>query len=174
MRRSVGTGFLLSVLAALILTVGLAACSGDGDDEAATTTSTSRVETPAEKACSLLTVADATALFGRPAQPRTDDRPPSVASQCIYEATGLNGQLVQFRIFDDASYYSEKLVANATAIKGLGTKAYVNPNGPGGIVDVQFVRDGRVYALAYSNALSDAATKATQVEALARTVDGRL
>ena len=97
-----------------------------------------------------------------------------MASQCIYESAALDGQLLQFRIFDNDRYYSKDLVADGKPIKKLGSKAYVDANGPGGIVDLQFVRDGKVYALAYSNSAGDAATRAPQVEALARTINGRL
>ncbi len=125
-------------------------------------------------ACSLLTAADATTLFGVPAQPRVEGRPKSVASQCIYQSPALDGQLVQFRIFDNERYYSEDLVDDGTPVTGLGRKAYIDTEGPDGIVDLQFVNDGKVYALAYSNVAGDAAARATNLELLARTIDDRL
>ena len=95
-----------------------------------------------------------------------------MASQCIYESAGLDGQLVQFRIFADDRYYSKDLVEDGEAITGLGSKAYIDTQGPDGIVDLQFVNDGKVYALAYSNSAGDAATTGVQPRA-ARSNDRR-
>lgn len=155
-----------------MLALALVGCSDDS------TSSSPPPETEAltqlDDACSLFTAADAATLFGVAAQPRVEGRPKSVASQCIYESPALDGQLVQFRIFDDDRYYSEDLVNDGTPVTGLGRKAYIDTEGPDGIVDLQFVRDGKVYALAYSNIAGDAAARASNLELLARTIDDRL
>jgi hypothetical protein len=171
-RQSVGTRLLLPVVIAVSVGLGAASCASGS--KASSPPPATDVETASQAACSLFTAADATALFRVPAQPKAEDQPKSVASQCIYESTGLDGQLVQFRIFDNDRYYSKNLVADGKAIHGLGTKAYIDAKGPGGIVDVQFVRDGKVYALAYSNSTGDAAKRADEVEAVARVLDDRL
>jgi len=171
-RPSIWARLLLPGVIAVTLAVGVGACGSD--DTKATPPPATDVETASQAACSLFTAADATALFGKPAQPKADDQPKSVASQCIYESAALDGQLLQFRIFDNDRYYSKDLVADGKPIKHLASKAYIDANGPGGIVDLQFVRDGKVYALAYSNSSGDAATRAAKVEALARTINGRL
>jgi hypothetical protein len=169
-RRFVCTGVVL----ALVVTLGAASCGGDDDAEVSSPPPATDLERASQAACSLLRPGDATTLFGLPAQPRIDDQPKSVASQCIYESAGLDGQLVQFRIFADDGYYSQDLVEDGTAISGLGTKAYIDTQGPDGIVDLQFVDDGKVYALAYSNSGGDAATRASNLELLARAIDDRL
>ena len=157
----------------LALALGTVSCGGD-DSTVSSPPPATDSETASQAACSLLKPADATTLFGVAAQPRIDDQPKSVASQCIYESAGLDGQLVQFRIFADERYYSKSLVEDGRAITGLGTKAYLDTQGPDGIVDLQFVNDGKVYALAYSNSSGDAATRAPKLELLARTIDDRL
>ncbi|MGZ8734542.1 MAG: hypothetical protein ACXW1M_05100 [Acidimicrobiia bacterium] len=162
------------VLIVVALALAVAACGGDDDTTASSPPPATDVETASQAACTLLTPADATTLFGVPAQPKADDQPKSVASQCIYESAGLDGQLVQFRIFDNERYYSKNLVEDGKAITGLGTKAYIDTQGPDGIVDLQFVHDGKVYALAYSNTTGDAATRASNLELLARAIDDRL
>lgn len=157
-----------------VLGLGVASCGSDDGSSSSGPSPATDAETATQAACSLLTAADATTLFGVAAQPKADDQPKSVASQCIYESGGLDGQLVQFRIFDNERYYSRSITDHGQAIKGLAQKAYIDAQGPGGIVDLQFVRDGKVYALAYSNATGDAATHAAAVEALARTINDRL
>ena len=157
------------------LAVALAACGGDDSHGAVKPPPPATdVETASQAACSLMTPADATTLFGVPAQPKVDDQPASVASQCLYASTGLDGQLVQFRIFDNERYYSKALVADGKRVTGLGRKAYIDTQGPDGIVDLQWVNDGHVYALAYSIAGGDATTRASELELLARTIDDRL
>ena len=124
-----------------------------------------------DAACILVTTADAAALFGAEAIPTAADQPEGVVSQCIYEsATPGDGQLLQFRIFDGRSYYSRELAEGAVSIDGLGDEAYVDAEGPAGIVDLQFVADSYTYTFAYSNSSGDAADKAPAVEALARDV----
>ena len=173
MHRSIGTRRSLSFVVVLALALGVAACGGDDDTSSSPPAPTSE-KTPVDAACSLLTAADATTLFGVPAQPRVEGRPKSVASQCIYQSPALDGQLAQFRIFDNERYYSEDLVADGTPVTGLGRKAYIDAEGPDGIVDLQFVNDGKVYALAYSNIAGDAAARASNLELLARTIDDRM
>ena len=170
MRPSVCTRLVL----VLALTLGAASCGGDDDTKVSSPPPATDAGSASQAACSLLRPADATTLFGVPAQPGIGDQPKSVASQCIYESAGLDGQLVQFRIFADERYYSKSLVEDGRAITGLGTKAYLDTQGPDGIVDLQFVNDGKVYALAYSNSSGDAATRASKLELLARTIDDRL
>jgi hypothetical protein len=121
-----------------------------------------------------MTPVDVTALFGEAGDPEVADRPASVASQCIYGASSLSGQLLQFRIFDSGSYFSKHRARGSKALRKLGSAAYVDPKGPSGIVDLQFVRDGHVYALAYSTSSGDAAARVPLVVALARRIDGRL
>ncbi len=173
MRPSVFARAALALVLLVGLGVGLVACGGD-DSAVKPPPPATDVETASQAACSLMTPADATTLFGVPAQPKVDDQPASVASQCIYASAGLDGQLVQFRIFDNERYYSKALVADGKPVTGLGRKAYIDTQGPGGIVDLQWVNDGHVYALAYSIVGGDAATRASELELLARTIDDRL
>jgi hypothetical protein len=170
--RSLGTRRLLASVAAVGLAFTVASCGSDDATSSSTTSTTG--PTAVDDACTILTTAQATTFFGVPARPRVEGRPKSVASQCIYESPGLDGQLLQFRIFDDPSYYSKALVADGEPVTGLGTKAYLDAEGPDGIVDLQFVNGDKVYALAYSNAAGDAATRAAKLELLARAIDDRL
>jgi len=146
-----------------------AACDGGDTTSASTTTSRPPLEISEDAACTLVTTADAEAVFGDAATPSAAEQPEGVVSQCIYEsAVPGGGQFLQFRIFDGVGYYSEKVVEGATPLEDLGDRAYVDAQGPEGIVDLQFTDDGSVYALAYSNSSGDAAAKAPLVETLAR------
>lgn len=160
------------------LVLGAAACGDDGDSASPTTTTSPAGPKGADAACELFRASDAATLFGSPARQRADTsattQPEGVVSACVYETTNFDGQLVQFRVFDSPSYYSKSLVADGTALDGLGTRAYVNPNGPGDIVDLQFVSGDRVFTLAYSNSAGDAAARAATLEQVARAIDDRL
>ncbi|MBV8950706.1 MAG: hypothetical protein JOZ99_07515, partial [Actinobacteria bacterium] len=126
-------------------------------------------------ACTRLTIADATALFGEPAVTvtATQRRASTASSSCFYGTSGASGQLLQFRIYSSEGFYARSQHPDAQDVPGLGEQAFLSKAGPGGIVDCQFVKQGNVYALSYSNSTGNAATKADALVALARAVAGR-
>lgn len=167
-----------AVIACLVL---LAACSGGGGRASSTTTSvptstTGGVKFAAGVACERLTAADATRFFGEPATVvvPSSARPAGAASACFYDVTGASGQLLQFRIYANEQYYARTEHPDAQDVAGLGERGFVSRAGPGGLVDVQFVKQATVYSLSYSNATGTAAAKADALVALARDVAGRV
>ncbi len=127
-----------------------------------------------DAACGSLSVADATALFGEPAVSVDVRTPALAAASCFYGTNGASGQLLQFRIYASESYYSRAQHADAQDVSGIGDQAFVSRAGPSGLVDCQFVKQGRVYSLAYSNTTGNAPAKADALVTLARTLAGRV
>jgi hypothetical protein len=159
----------------VVLPALLVACGGDDDDATGAPPPDTSAEVAEATACSLVDAGAAQTVFGIPAQPQVQDQPDGVISQCIWEATDrANGQLLQFRIFDDERKYSEDLAEGAQPLEDLGELAYLDTEGPAATVDLQFVRDGYVFAFAYSHPSGDPATNAPQLETLARAVEAKL
>lgn len=155
---------------ALLVTVALVGC-GTGDDKSATTTTSPPVEIAEDAACTLVTKADAEAIFGTEAVPTAESQPDGVVSQCIYESAAPGeGQLLQFRIFEGTRQYAEAAADDGSPLEDLGDRAYLNAEGPSGIVDLQYTDDSHLYTFAYSNSSGDAAAKAPSVETFARSV----
>jgi hypothetical protein len=152
---------------------------GCGDDEetreAAPPPPDTTVEVSEATACTLVDAGAAQTVLGVPARPKVEDQPDGVVSQCIWEATDpTSGRLLQVRVFGDERTFSGDVAEGARRLRGLGERAYLDPAGPAGIVDLQFVRDGYVFAFAYSNPTGDPTASAPQVEALARKVEATL
>jgi hypothetical protein len=152
---------------AVVTVLVAAGCSGGGG-KAATTTTTSL---PADTACKLVSVADATKLFADTALISPDvSRSGGAASVCVYDVASASGQLLQVRVYTNDQYYAQAEHPDAVAVSGLGDRAFVSKNGPSGLVDCQFVKSRTVYSFAYSNLTADAANKADALVALARQV----
>jgi hypothetical protein len=165
----------LAVTAALAAV--LSACSsGHSASSPRTTTSTTAPKIAVNAACARLTNADATQFFGEPAITPAANIPRSVgpASACFYDVNGSSGQLLQFRIYPSDQYYAPAEHPDAHDVAGLGERAFVSRAGPSGLVDCQFVKQGSVYSLSYSNRTHDAAAKADALVALAREIAGRV
>jgi hypothetical protein len=153
--------------------VALAAGCGGGKGKAATTTTTT--DLPSDAACKLVSTADASKLFAEPALVSPDaPRSGGAASVCIYNVAGTSGQLLQVRIYQNDQYYARAEHPDAVDVTGLGERAFVSKSGPSGLVDTQFVQNGTVYSLAYSNLTGNAPTKADALVDLARQVATRL
>jgi hypothetical protein len=165
----------LTVVAALLLLLG-ACSSGHSGSSARSTTSTTAPKIAANAACARLTNADASKFFGEPAITPAANVPRSVgpASACFYDVNGSSGQLLQFRIYPSDQYYARTEHPDAQDVAGVGERAFVSRAGPSGLVDCQFVKQGSVYSLAYSNLTHDAAAKADALVALARDIAGRV
>ena len=128
--------------------------------------------------CALLTQADATALFGKPAAPQQDgaQTPDAKLTACgwRYAYPDNSSHLLQLVVYDSDIAYSQDPAATPFAI---GDKGHVLVNDLSG-VDVMWVQKGKTYSLSYStvgpSAVPDDTTKAEQVKALAKTIAARL
>ena len=157
-------------LAAFVTVLVAAGCGGGGKSKASATTTTA---IPVDTACKLVSTADATKLFGEPAQVSPDaSRSGGAASVCVYNVAGTSGQLLQFRIYTNDQYYAQAEHSDAVELTGIGDRAFVSKNGPSGLVDFQFVKGHTVYSFAYSNLTSNAANEADALVALGRQVAG--
>jgi hypothetical protein len=157
------------------------ACSGGSSNTSASTTTTSTTGTStaaAERsvACERLTSADASAFFGEPAVVATTNerRASAAASTCFYGTLGESGQLLQFHVYANEQYYARAELPDAQDVVGLGERAFVSRDGPGGLVSCQFARNKTVYALSYSNRTGNAPAKADALVALAREIARRV
>jgi hypothetical protein len=165
---------LAAVAGAAVLTLVPGACSGGQQVRTSTTTTINKAV--AGRACARLTNGDASRLFGEPAVTPAANVPRLVGavSACFYDVNGTSGQLLQFRVYSDLQYYARSEHPDAQDVAGLGERAFVSRSGPSGLVDCQFVKQGSVYSLSYSNHTGDAAAKADALVELAREIAGRV
>jgi hypothetical protein len=156
-------------LAAFVTVLVAAGCGGGGGKGKASATTTTAI--PIDTACNLVSTADATKLFGEPAQLSPDaSRSGGAASVCVYDVASTSGQLLQIRIYTNDQYYAQAEHSDAVELTGIGDRAFVSNNGPSGLVDFQFVKGHTVYSFAYSNLTSNAPAKSDALVALGRQV----
>lgn len=155
--------------------IALGACSSSGSDSntssgASTTQPAAQVADSA--ACRLVGQEDATTFFGSPASQLQSSTAAGESSACYWTAESANaqGQLLQIRVYDDEMHYGIKQFPTAKPIPGLGEKAFVGVGPAGAVVDVQFVKAGKTYTVAYSIAnvvnTSEGATSVDRSEEL--------
>ncbi|MGH8976626.1 MAG: hypothetical protein ACRDV7_01030 [Acidimicrobiia bacterium] len=107
-------------------------------------------------ACELVTVEDATGLFGTDAEEQPDASPVGLGASCIYETPetedlGTVGHLLQVRVFDGEQFFGAETYDDEEEIDDLGDRAFVRSNGSALTgVEVQFVQDGKTVSLNYS------------------------
>lgn len=120
-------------------------------------------------ACSIVTQADASALFGQPAEKDASGSPnvPGMAGECLWSWSdaSANSHLLQFRVWNGEAYYSPGANAEPFAI---GDKGAVSTDPTWG-VDVTWLKGDTVGTLAYSTVgnVPDATTKVEAVKTLA-------
>jgi hypothetical protein len=121
-------------------------------------------------ACALVTVDDATDLFGVDAEEQADVSPVDLGASCLYgnaggDELGTPNHLLQVRVFDGEQFYGADAFDDEEDLDGLGEKAFVrNTEGALGGVEVQFVQDGKTITLNYST-VNIGVDDADQVEA---------
>jgi hypothetical protein len=121
-------------------------------------------------ACALVTVDDASELFGEDAAQQDDVSPVDIGVSCLYgnageDAVGTVKHLLQVRVFEGEQFYGADAFDDEEDLEGLGDKAFVrNTEGALGGVEVQFVQDGKTVALNYST-VNIGVDEADQVEA---------
>jgi hypothetical protein len=146
---------------ALTLVLVFAACGSSKHSTAPTnngssTTLARPAGAPNVPACTLVTQADATTLFGHPALLNNTNNPTSAVSSCVWQAdtnpdpNALDDitYLLQARIYNGEEFYGEKYLSNVKKLSGIGDKAFVNTQGP--LAQVEFVKHGRTVTIAYS------------------------
>lgn len=168
-------------LAAVVWGLGMAACGGGGEQQAAAPAPTAdpavvleRAGMPGGDACALLTRADAEALFGRPAERRREPvLAGRLAGRCLWVAeAGASTRRLELRILrvpalappPDAEPFD------------LGVQGYVRAD-PAAGVEVAWLQGGLHYALVHTTtgpAAPPAIDRAEEVKALARAVASRL
>jgi len=160
-------------LPALVAVLVLASCGGRGEEQAAAPSAGAGAPAAAPEACSVVTQADATALFGQPASPETGMSSPSMFGQCLWTwDTDTSNQLLQFHIWDKLGYDPP---ADSEPLD-LGDGGYVRAHPVAG-VDIGWIQGDRLITLSFSTIGPDApkATERTdQVVGLARRVAERL
>jgi hypothetical protein len=139
-------------------------------------------------ACALVTIDDASDLFGEDAQEQEDVSPVDLGVSCLYgnageDELGTVKHLLQVRVFEGEQFFGADAFEDEEDLSGLGEKAFVRTtDGALGGVEVQFVQDGKTVTLNYSTVnigvddadQVDAADREDEVVALAQQASSRL
>jgi hypothetical protein len=184
--------------AALIASLALAACSGDGSDGGADEASSDTTATGATSAadganagnespaCRLLTTDEVSELFGEPASvvPADQDVPVAGGSEsCLWEASVDDGQSptiyqLQLSVFTGSDAFDPQAWGDdPEAVEGLGDEAFVVRAGVLGTTAGYRAGDRSVflsYAIPLGEDAPDSAAQADEVVDLLRIVDERL
>jgi hypothetical protein len=167
---------IVGVAAALVVAPACGSDDGSGEDGPSDTTAAASAE-PVD-VCGIVTAEDAATVFGAPA--RTTEPTASEAGAlgaCLYE--GIDDpvtvrNLLQMRVYDGEQYFGDRVFTDEMPLD-VGDEGFVNVNEAGGIVDIQFVQDGRTVAVNYSAGPEvDVTTKVDAVEAIARQLSAGL
>lgn len=127
-------------------------------------------------ACTIVTQADATKLFGNPASKDEGAQvlDPSMLGECLWSYdTETSSQLLQFRIWGSDQYYGPPSDAQPLAI---GDQGSIRINSFAG-VDIEWIQDGKTINLSFSTVgtgVPDATTKAEDLKAMAKEISGKL
>jgi hypothetical protein len=110
---------------------------------------------PNVAACSLVPQADATQLFGHPAQLVASPGATSALSTCVWQAdtnpdpNSLDNveYRLQVHIYPTSNFYMEKYVKGAKHLSGIGTRAFDSTQGS--LAQLAFMKYGRTVTLDY-------------------------
>ena len=128
-------------------------------------------------ACALLTQADASALFGKPASMHKGgaETPDAKLNACgwDYVYPDNSSHLLQLVTYDSDIAYSQDPASKPFAIGDKGNLMVSDISG----VDLMWVQKGKTFSLSYfttgPSAIPDDTTKVEQVKALAKTIEAR-
>ena len=123
--------------------------------------------------CTVITAADAAALFGESAEPTPSSGAEKLVSGlCLYRHRGDDltvRNLLQVRTYPGAQFYGERLFPKRTGVSALGTKAFEDVNTTAHKVVIQFVKHGSTGIIDYSTGAGvDVRTRSAGVRTLAK------
>jgi hypothetical protein len=186
MHACAGFATRAGLTAAFLLLFVVAGCGGGhaADGANASAASSGGHADGSANACSLLTKADATSLFGEPAVSRpADDLVPGQAGRCIWhwdnpDSTVAENKSVQLTVWNGPQYYNPPGDSQSFAI---GDRGYVQAHGQFKSVTIGWVQHGMTYSLVYdhndikiaSGAVNTAPDSIDSLEKLAKTISGR-
>jgi len=169
-------------------TIALVACSSGGSKSAGRRVSAQPASSGkgGAQACSIVSQADASTLFGHPAGEIPDASGGiGASSTCIWKSDTDAGSttknvsyLLQVRVFPDTIHYSDQIAQTATKLDDVGDKAYVQSLGV--IETVTLVHKGQTVTIAYSingfggSVHTEARSQRTELVALAKQAAGRM
>jgi hypothetical protein len=175
-----------ALTAALLLLFVVTGCGGGSvaDDASTSAASSGSRDGGFANACSLLTKADATGLFGEPAVSKPAEEPVAgQASRCIWhwdnpDPKVAENKSVQLTVWKGPQHYDAPSGSQPFAI---GDRGYVQAHGQFKSVNIGWVQNGRTHSLVYdhnyieiaSGAVNAAPDSVDRVEQLARTISGR-
>jgi hypothetical protein len=131
--------------------------------------------------CKLVTAADASKLFGTTATPSGSSSFAATTGACVWNASRASARytLISY-IYDTPAALDAAKAARATAVQGVGDRAYVSAVGSSAY-EVWFLKGRRVARLRFGVAPAargskppSAASQSAAVLRLARTVAGRM
>jgi len=166
-----------SILAALACGA-LLACGGDDGGAGSNGGGAGSNGSAALDACSVVTQADATALFGQPAVRQPQSVPivdPGLLGECVWTwDTEMSSQLLQFYVWGSPEYHST--APDGAQTLPIGEQGYLTVAESVGI-DAEWIQDDHTIVLSYFKIGPEAPELATQVEpmkALAQQVSDAL
>jgi hypothetical protein len=178
-----GRSRLIAFVLATLAMAGfvLTACGGDDDDAKAANDAIRKAVKQGNisdgndaagdlpNPCALVTVDDATRLFGEPARKAKDSSPVPLGVSCLYEAADADandqvGHLLQVHAYDGEQFYGADTFDDEQSIDDLGDKAFVRTGTGAQGVDVQFVQAGKTVTISYST-VNIGVAEADQVDA---------
>ncbi len=127
-------------------------------------------------ACAVVTVDDASTLFGQPATKDTGAQvtDPALLGECLwtYETPAADSHLLQFRVWDGKSYYNPGSKSEPFVVGDQGAIQVDSYLG----VDIAWLSGERAVELSYSTVgnVPDATTKVAEMKALALATDSKL
>lgn len=146
---------------ALMLTLG--ACSSGSSTSGGASKSGGRIDTKptlpepgngsqgSDEACSIVTQAQVSKLFGNHAAQTPDPTGGTGAtSTCVWtgNANQNSKRVLQVRIYPNTDYYTGAKALGGSSVKGVGEKAVVRSAGP--LLTLTFVKNGQSVAIEYS------------------------
>jgi hypothetical protein len=153
-----------TVVLFVVAMLAMGACSNGSSSK--TSSSNPNASKKTDAACKLVTEDDATKLFGVAAEPGDNSSPGTETSVCIWTAddTENHSFILQVRVYDDIYHYGGDLFPQAEKLSGLGDKAFVSKGKSIAGTDVQFVKDGKTFAVNYAITNVMAKTKKTAAD----------
>jgi len=133
---------------AILALLLVASCSSAKHATAVAQPSTTTIKPSSAAACAFINKRDASKLFGAPASRSTITDTSGAVSVCSW--IGKNNAHLVIKIYNDEAHYGEQYVDKPQRVTGIADRAYVRVQSGVGIVELQFIRNGKTFAFTYT------------------------
>ena len=169
----------VAVLGVVVVAAGCGSSTASKTSSPSTPPSTSSAGASSTKnaepkdLCTVITAADAAALFRESAEPTPSSGAEQLVSGlCLYHHPGddlTTRNLLQIRTYPGVQFYGERLFPKRRAVSGLGMKAFEDVNTTTHKVVIQFVKNRSTGIVDYSTGVGvDVRTRTAMVQTLAK------